>query len=251
MTIILYVLCNSQMIGRSHRTSHVWLVPPADGKSEGVYSGTRSLLWFNSLIHHKTLELKLNYSNLLCSYISVSSNAFSKRIEQGKSVGFDGCDRPSNLTRIEFKSSICQTLWPWDLMDDLERQVKIGDFFVPCDLEIEWMTLKNKRTPLLCCSKLCASFHSRQWIQTGVAVRKYPIWVTIDDILSCVTLEFERWPWKTIGHLFYASSSFVYHFVAIGEFKLKFKSGNAQFGSKPRIFLAVWPWDLSDDLEKQ
>ena len=37
---------------------------------------------------------------------------------------------------------------------------------------------------------------------------------------------------KTIGHLFYATSSFVHHFVAIGEFKLELQSGNAQFGSK-------------------
>ena len=43
--------------------------------------------------------------------------------------------------------------------------VKIGDFFVvPCDLEIWWMTLKNNRAPLLCCFKLCASFHSHRWI---------------------------------------------------------------------------------------
>ena len=33
---------------------------------------------------------------------------------------------------------------------------------------------------------------------------------------------------KTIGHLFYATSSFVHHFVAIGEFKLELQSGNAQ-----------------------
>ena len=29
--------------------------------------------------------------------------------------------------------------------------VKIGDFFVPCDLEILRMALKNNRAPLLCC----------------------------------------------------------------------------------------------------
>ena len=33
-------------------------------------------------------------------------------------------------------------------------------------------------------------------------------------------------PKKTIGHLFYATSSFVQHFVAIGEFKLELESGN-------------------------
>ena len=48
-------------------------------------------------------------------------------------------------------------------------------FFVPCDLEICWMTLKIYRAPLLCCIKLCASFHSHQWIETGVTVQKRPI----------------------------------------------------------------------------
>ena len=34
-----------------------------------------------------------------------------------------------------------------------------------------------------------------------------------------MTLKFDGWPSKTIGHLFYAISSFVHHFVAIAEFK--------------------------------
>ena len=76
-------------------------------------------------------------------------------------------------------------------------------------------------------------------------------WVKIDEFFSRVTLKFDRWPWKTIGHLFYATSDFVHHFVAIGQFKLDLQSGNAQFGSKSTIYLAVWPWNLTDDLEKQ
>ena len=123
--------------------------------------------------------------------------------------------------------------------------------FVPRDLEIWWMTLENNRASLLCCFKLCATFHSHRWIQTGVTVRKRPIWVKFDDFESRVTLKFDVWPWKTIGHLFYATSSFVHHFVAIGEFKLELQSGNAQFGSNSTIFRAVWPWNLTDDLEKQ
>ena len=75
--------------------------------------------------------------------------------------------------------------------------------FVPCDLEIWWMTLENNRASLLCCFKLSATFHSHWWIQTGVTVRKRPIWVKIDDFFSHVTLQFDIWPWKTIGHLFY------------------------------------------------
>ena len=76
-----------------------------------------------------------------------------------------------------------------------------GRFFVPCDLEIWRMTLKNNRAPLLCCFKPCASLHSHQWTLTGVTVRKRPIWVKIDNVLSRVALKFDRWPWKTIGHL--------------------------------------------------
>ena len=104
-------------------------------------------------------------------------------------------------------------------------------FLEPCDLEIWRMTLKNNRAPLLFYFKLCAAFCSHRWIQAGVTVRKRPIWVKIDDFFSCVTLQFDVWPWKTMGHLFCATSSFVHHFEAIGDVKLELQSGNAQFGS--------------------
>ena len=44
-------------------------------------------------------------------------------------------------------------------------------------------------------------------------------------------LEIWRKTSKIIGHLFYATSNFVHHFIAIGEIKLELQSGNAQFGS--------------------
>ena len=124
-------------------------------------------------------------------------------------------------------------------------------FFVPCDLEIWCMTLENNRAPLLYYMKLCASFQIHRWIETEVTVRKRSIRVKIGDFLSCVTLKFDWWPWKTIGHLFYATPSFVHHFKSTGEFKLELQSGNAQFGSKSAIFCPVRPWNLTDDLEKQ
>ena len=66
-----------------------------------------------------------------------------------------------------------------------------------------------------------------------------------------MTLKFDVWPWKIIGHLFYTTSSFVYHFKSIDAFKLKLQSGNAQFSSKSAIFCPVWPWNLMDNHEKQ
>ena len=111
------------------------------------------------------------------------------------------------------------------------------------------MTLENNRAPLLYTIKLCASFQSHGWIQTGVTVQKRSIQVKIGNFLSRVTLKFDGWPWKTIGHLFYTTSSFVHHFKAMGEFKLELQSGNTQFGSKLGIFLSRvtlkfdgWPW---------
>ena len=67
-------------------------------------------------------------------------------------------------------------------------------FFVPLELEIWWMTLKNNRASFLCCFKISASFHSYQWILTGVTVRKCPMWVKIDAFCPV-------WPWKLTDDL--------------------------------------------------
>ena len=80
------------------------------------------------------------------------------------------------------------------------------------------MTSKNNRALLLYYVKLCASF------------------------------QIHGWPWKTTGHLSYAASSFVHHFIDIGEFTLALQSGNAQIGQIRRFFSRVtlkfngWPW---------
>ena len=65
----------------------------------------------------------------------------------------------------------------------------------------------------------------------------------LGQIRSRATLKFDGWPCKTIGHLFYATSSFVHHFVAIGELKLELQSGNAQSGdSEPCDFEKFDGW---------
>ena len=116
-----------------------------------------------------------------------------KRIfeKQGKSEGFDSCD------------------WPGNLKLDSNRQ-----FFCPCDREIWWM--KNSRAFFLR-QALCIISNilvNSNWIYSSETLNSG--W--IGDMLSCVILKFDGWPWKTIGYLFYATSSFVQHFVAIGEF---------------------------------
>ena len=158
-------------------------------------------------------------------------------------------------TASSFVSASFKTIGEFKLelqSGNAQFRVKIGDFFVPCDLEIAWMTLKNKRAPLLCYVKLCTSFQSHlvksNWSYNPETLNSgQNRWF----FLSSGTFKIDEWPWNTIGHLFYVASSFVYHFIAIGEFKLKLESGNAQSGSKSAIFCPVWPWNLTDDLEKQ
>ena len=95
------------------------------------------------------------------------------------------------------------------------------------------------------------SFGSHWSIQTGVTVQKRPIWVKFYDFNSRVTLKLDGWPWKTIGYLFYATSSFVHYFVAIGDFKLEIQAGNAQFGSNLTILepcdLVIWRMTLKNN----
>ena len=135
--------------------------------------------------------------------------------QQGKSEGFESCDRPTVLEiptgppvrgrqlwmrtgkfMLIFLQFHVYDLWfkawgPTTFLTEFQtlpayspETPNLGQnrwCFVPCDLEIWWMTLENNRASLLCCFKLCATFHSHLWIQTGVTVRKGPIWVKFDD----------------------------------------------------------------------
>ena len=119
----------------------------------------------------------------------------------------------------------------WSYCPETLNSGQSRGYFVTCDLEIWWITLRNNRAPLLCCFKLWASFHSHGEftlkLQSGNA--------QFGSKSIFVPCEIWRVALKTIGHLFYATSSFVHHFVAIGEFKLDLQSGNTQFGSKSTI----------------
>ena len=78
---------------------------------------------------------------------------------------------------------------------------QIWRFFALCHLEIWRITLKNNKAPLLCYFKFCASFFLAVWaIQT---VQKWQIQAKNNNFLSCVTLKFDGWPWKTTGHLYF------------------------------------------------
>ena len=97
--------------------------------------------------------------------------------------------------------------WPWNLMDGPSKT--IGHlFYATSSFVHHFVAIGELKLEL---QSETANLGSKSMI----------------EIFSRVTLKFDGWPTKTIGHLFYATSSFVHHFdVAIGEFKLELQSGN-------------------------
>ena len=94
----------------------------------------------------------------------------------------------------------------WSSSLETLNSVQNWRFFVLCDLEIWWMTLKNNRAPLLSNIKLYASFHHHMWIQTGVTIRKWLSWV-----MTSVTLTFDLWPfgWTSLLSLVITPENFM------------------------------------------
>ena len=102
----------------------------------------------------------------------------SSFVHHFKSIGECKLELQSGNTQFGLKCPV----WPWNFSSILHQALCIiskpwgnsnwsyspetlnsaqnRQFFVLCDLEIWRMTLKNNRAPLLCCFKLCASFHS-------------------------------------------------------------------------------------------
>ena len=102
--------------------------------------------------------------------------------------GYDS-DRPNNSTQIGYKFSIFWPVWHRNYMDDLEKHLGF------CTTSI-----------------FVHNFKAIGQFKLGLQYVKIQFgsnWTFC--FLSRVTKKFERWPWKTIGHLFYATSSFVNH----------------------------------------
>ena len=134
-------------------------------------------------IHYQVKKIQRNRIN------EGSFEKYAYNPKQGNSEEFDSCDRPSNYTQIRLKSSFFQPVWPWNYAQFGAKSA----FFVSYDLEIWRVTLKNNRATFLYYFKLCTSFHSHQWIQSRVTVRKRPILIKIEYFFSRVILKFDGW----------------------------------------------------------
>ena len=198
--------------------------PPPKGQWHGALMFSLIWAWINGWVNYcEAGDLRCNRVHYDVTVMTGASYNISCHLisQQGKSEGFDSCNQPSNLAQIGLKSLFLFFLWMtsfiqyqalciipnpsvnsnWSYSPVTLNAGQNRRFFVPCDLEMWQMTLKNDRAPLLCCFKLCASFHSHKWIQTWVTVRKPSIRVKISDFLSRVTL-------KSIDDIFSIFASF-------------------------------------------
>ena len=110
--------------------------------------------------------------------------------------------------------------------------------------------LEQNRLPFLCYFKFCASFYIHQWIISGVTVWKRKIVVKIGYCLSRVTLKFEIWPWKTIWHVSYDTSSLVHHSshrwiqTRVTVRKRPIRGKICDFSSCVTLKFDGWPWKI-------
>ena len=209
-----------------------------------------------------------------------------KMRKQSKSEGFESCDRPIVRKRpiwvkigdVLYRVTLKFDGWPWKTIGHLsfavssfvQHFIAIGEF----KLELQSGNAQfGSHSTSFWAGRVTLKFDVWPWKTIGhlyyatssslhhfVVIGEFKLELQSGNaqigskstiFFSRVTLQFDVWPWKTIGHLFYSTSSFVHHLVTIGVLKLELQSGNAQFGSNSKIFRAVWPWNLTDDLEKQ
>ena len=175
--------------------------------------------WFLSSVNPKFHEWPREIIGHLF-YITLSIVHDFKAIDEFK------VELQSGNAQFGSKSEMFCPAWPWNLMEDLEKQKHISSIL---------------RQALYIISKPLMNSNLSYGLE---------IWSKSVIFLSHVTFKFDGWPWKTIGQLVYAASSFVLNFVAIGEFKFELQSGNPLCGSKWVIFVAMWPWNSMDDIEK-
>ena len=106
----------------------------------------------------------------------IAINEFKLKLQSGNAIPVPPSNVKSNMIKANLRDLIAASSPVILLKLDSNRL-----FFSRCDLEIWWMTSKNNKALLLYYIKLCASFQTHWWIQTGLTVWKSSILVKIGD----------------------------------------------------------------------
>ena len=128
---------------------------------------------------------------------------------------------------------------------------KLAIFFVPGYFENWCMALKNNRAPILYYVKLCASLQIHWWSQTWVTAWKRSSRVKIGDLF--VPPDPENWLMTLKNNQ--APLLCCFNLCAAFHSQWWIKTGTTvrkrPIWVKINDFLAVWPWNLMDDLKEQ
>ena len=107
------------------------------------------------------------------------------------------------------------------------------------------------------------TFRKSNWIKLYKLCQRWSFYcnkVNLRDLIAATRLvtlfglcDLEIGPMalKNNRELFPCPFSFVCHFIAISALDLDLQSRNAQIGSNLTIFCPPWPWNFTDDHEKQ
>ena len=128
------------------------------------------------------MTLKNNRAPLLCYFKFCSSFI---------ATGEFKLELQSGNTKFGWKSAICCPLWPWKT---------IGHLFLPTSSLVHHFVA-------ICLSKLELRSRNAQFGSKSA--------------IFCPHLEIWQTTLKTFGHLSYATSSFVHHFITISEYNLE------------------------------
>ena len=135
----------------------------------------------------------------------------------------------------------------WSYSAETPNLGQIRRFLELCDLEIWPMTFKNNRASLLCYFKLCASFHSHWWIQTGVKSPETPNLGQIRRFLAPCDLEIWRMTFKNNRAPLLSNIklyvSFHHHmWIQTG---VTFRKRLSWFVTSVTLTFDLWPWPFA------
>ena len=142
--------------------------------------------------------------------LKLDSNRFSVHM----TLKFNGWPWKT-IRRLFYSTSSC--VHYYKSISEFKLEVQSGNsqfgsklvIFVPCNLEMWWMAMENKKAPLLYASSFVHHFKAIGGFNL-VDSGKSSIWVKIGDIVVPCDLEIWWMTLKIIGHLFYTTLSFVH-----------------------------------------
>ena len=107
------------------------------------------------------------------------------------------------------------------------------------------MTSQNNRAPVLCYASFVHYFKAISEFKLELQSGNTRFGSKSEIFLPRVNLKFYQWHWKTIEHILYATSNFVYHFITMVDSNWSYSPETLNLGQNRQFFCPVWLWYLN------